>query len=86
MAFVKKMVIEQFKTHAADTGSLEVQIAILTAKIKYLSVHFQKFPQDFASKVGFLKMIGRRKILLNYIKKRNKNNYYSLIKKLDIRK
>jgi len=86
MVFVKKTVIEEFKTHETDTGSLEVQVAILTAKIKHLSVHFQKSPRDFASKMGFLKMIGRRKILLNCIKKRNKDNYYSLIKKLDIRK
>ncbi|MDR2666164.1 MAG: 30S ribosomal protein S15 [Endomicrobium sp.] len=86
MMFTKKAVIEEFRTHLTDTGSIEVQIAILTTKIKYLSTHFQKFPRDFASKMGFLKMIGRRKVLLNYIRKHNKDNYSSLIKKLDIRR
>jgi small subunit ribosomal protein S15 len=86
MAFVKKAVVEQYKTHATDTGSSEVQVAILTARIRYLSDHFQKFPKDFASRVGFLKMIGQRRRLLNYIKKHNKESYSSLIKKLDIRR
>jgi small subunit ribosomal protein S15 len=86
MGFSKKAVVEEFKTHAADTGSSEVQVALLTARIKYLSDHFQKFPRDFASKVGFIKMIGQRRRLLNYIKRRNKDNYSSLIKKLDLRK
>ncbi|MDR1511806.1 MAG: 30S ribosomal protein S15 [Endomicrobium sp.] len=84
--FTKKAIIEKFKTHLSDTGSFEVQIAILTGKIKYLSTHFQKFPRDSASRAGFLKMIGRRKTLLNYIKKHSEDNYSSLIKKLDIRK
>ncbi|MDR1401079.1 MAG: 30S ribosomal protein S15 [Endomicrobium sp.] len=86
MTFTKKTVIEEFRMHSTDTGSLEVQVAILTAKIKHLSNHFQKFHKDFASKAGFLKMISRRKILLNYIRKHNRDNYSSLIKKLDIRK
>jgi len=86
MVFTKKAIIEEFRMHSTDTGSLEIQVAILTEKIKYLSTHFKKFPRDFASKVGFIKMIGRRKVLLSYIKKCNKDNYSSLIKKLDIRK
>ncbi|MCA6070542.1 MAG: 30S ribosomal protein S15 [Endomicrobium sp.] len=86
MAFVKKEIVEQYKTHATDTGSSEVQVAILTTRIKYLSDHFKKFPKDFASRVGFLKMIGQRRRLLNYIKRHDKGNYSSLIKKLDLRK
>ncbi|GHT54445.1 30S ribosomal protein S15 [Endomicrobiia bacterium] len=86
MAFVKKAVVEQYKTHATDTGSPEVQVALLTTRIKYLSDHFQKFPKDFASRVGFLKMIGQRRRLLNYIKKHNREDYSSLIKELDLRK
>jgi small subunit ribosomal protein S15 len=86
MAFIKKTVVEQFKTHVTDTGSSEVQVALLTSKIKYLSDHFQKFPKDFASKVGFLKMIGQRRRLLDYVRKHNEEVYYSLIKKLDLRK
>ncbi|MDR3256361.1 MAG: 30S ribosomal protein S15 [Endomicrobium sp.] len=86
MAFEKKAVVEQFKTHATDTGSPEVQIALFTTRIKYLSDHFQKFPKDFGSRVGFLKVIGQRRRLLDYIKKHNKDSYSSLIKKLDLRK
>jgi small subunit ribosomal protein S15 len=86
MTFVKKAIVEQFKVHATDTGSSEVQVALLTSKIKYLSSHFQKFPKDFASKIGFLKMIGQRRRLLNYIRKHNKEAYFLLIKKLDLRK
>ena len=86
MAFAKKEVVEKFKTHATDTGSPEVQVALLTSRIKYLSDHFQKYPKDFASRVGFLKMIGQRRRLLDYLKKHNKNSYSSLIKSLDLRK
>jgi small subunit ribosomal protein S15 len=86
MAFVKKDVVEQYKTHVTDTGSPEVQVALLTTRIKYLSDHFKKFPKDFASRVGFLKMIGHRRRLLDYIKKNNKENYTALIKKLGLRK
>jgi small subunit ribosomal protein S15 len=86
MTFEKKMVVEQFKTHATDTGSPEVQIALLTTRIKYLSDHFKKFPKDFASRMGFLKMIGQRRKLLDYLKKYNKDSYSLLIKKLYLRK
>jgi ribosomal protein S15, bacterial/organelle len=86
MAFEKKAVVEQYKTHATDTGSPEVQVALLTSRIKYLSDHFQKYPKDFASRVGFLKMIGQRRRLLDYIKKHDKDGYTALIKKLELRK
>ncbi|MDR2426230.1 MAG: 30S ribosomal protein S15 [Endomicrobium sp.] len=86
MAFEKKAVVEQFKTHATDTGSPEVQVALLTSRIKYLSDHFKKYPKDFASRVGFLKMIGQRRRLLDYIKKHDKGSYTTLIKQLDLRK
>jgi small subunit ribosomal protein S15 len=86
MTFAKKEVVEKFKTHETDTGSPEVQVALLTTRIKYLSDHFQKFPKDFASRVGFLKMIGQRRRLLDYLKKQNKESYSTLIKKLDLRK
>ncbi|MCA6079981.1 30S ribosomal protein S15 [Candidatus Endomicrobiellum agilis] len=86
MAFEKKTVVKQFGIHATDTGSSEVQIALLTTRIKDLSDHFQKFPKDFASRVGFLKMIGQRRKLLDYIKKHNKDSYSSLIKRLYLRK
>jgi small subunit ribosomal protein S15 len=86
MVFIKKEVVEQYKTHATDTGSTEVQIALLTTRIKYLAEHFKRFSKDFASRVGFLKIIGQRRRLLEYLKKHNKESYASLIKKLDLRK
>ncbi len=86
MTFEKKTVVEQFKVHATDTGSPEVQIALLTTRIKYLSDHCNKFPKDFASRMGFLKMIEQRRKLLGYLKKYNKGSYSSLIKKLYLRK
>lgn len=86
MAFEKKAVVEQFKKHETDTGSPEVQVALLTTRIKYLSDHFKKYPKDFASRVGFLKMIGQRRRLLDYVKKHDKDGYTALIKKLDLRK
>ncbi|MDR0956390.1 MAG: 30S ribosomal protein S15 [Endomicrobium sp.] len=86
MVFVKKEIVEQYKIHSTDTGSSDIQVALLTTRIKYLSEHFRKFPKDYASKVGFIKMIGQRRKLLDYIKKHNKKRYASLIKKLDLRK
>jgi small subunit ribosomal protein S15 len=86
MVFAKKKVVEKFKIHETDTGSPEVQVALLTTRIKYLSDHFQKFPKDFASRVGFLKMIGQRRRLLDYLRKHKNDSYSTLIKKLDLRK
>ncbi|MDR3243680.1 MAG: 30S ribosomal protein S15 [Elusimicrobiota bacterium] len=86
MAFEKKAVVEEFKAHATDTGSANVQIAILSSRIAYLSEHFKKFPKDFASKMGFLRMINQRRRLLLYIKKSDKNSYETLIKRLNLRK
>ncbi|MDR2708678.1 MAG: 30S ribosomal protein S15 [Elusimicrobiota bacterium] len=86
MSFEKKAVVDQFRKHETDTGSPEVQVALLTTRIKYLSEHFQKFPKDFASRVGFLKLIGQRKRLLDYLKKHDKSAYGALIQKLNLRK
>lgn len=86
MQFEKKPVIENYKTHPTDTGSPEVQIALLTTQINHLSEHFKKFPKDFASRFGFLKMIGQRRRLLDYLKKHKKDSYKQIIDKLDLRK
>jgi len=86
MVSQKKEVVEKFKTHATDTGSPEVQIALLTARINYLADHFKKFPKDFASRIGFLKMIGQRRSLLDYLKRTKKESYQDILKKLDLRK
>jgi small subunit ribosomal protein S15 len=86
MQFEKKTIVEQFKKHPTDTGSTEVQVALLSSRIAYLTEHFKKFPKDFASKNGFLKLIGQRRKLLSYIKEHDFEAYSALIKKLDLRK
>jgi small subunit ribosomal protein S15 len=86
MELSKKTIIETHKTHATDTGSPEVQIALLTNRINYLSEHFKKYPKDFASRAGFLKLIGQRRRLLEYLKKHSKEKYKELIEKLELRK
>jgi len=69
-----------------DTGSAEVQIAILTANINSLTPHFQKNPKDHHGKRGLLKMVGKRRRLLDYLAKKDVNRYRSLIQELEIRK
>lgn len=86
MEFIKKTVVESFKTHGTDTGSPEVQIALLTGRINYLNDHFKKFPKDFASRFGFLKLIGQRRSLLEYLKKHSRTKYKELIGRLELRK
>ena len=71
---------------ATDTGSAEVQIAILTANINSLTPHFQKNPKDHHGKRGLLKMVGKRRRLLDYLAKKDVNRYRSLILELEIRK
>ena len=85
-AGAKKEVIEQFKTHETDTGSSEVQIALLTSRIKYLTGHFQLHKKDHHSRRGLLKLVGQRRRLLNYLKKKDVEKYRDLIKNLGIRK
>jgi small subunit ribosomal protein S15 len=86
MEFNKKSIVEGFKTHPTDTGSAEVQIALLTGRINYLSDHFKKFHKDFGSRAGFLKLIGRRRRLLDYIKSLDTKKYKQIIEKLELRK
>jgi len=59
---------------------------LLTTRINYLADHFKKFPKDFASRIGFLKMIGQRRSLLDYLKRTKKETYQEILKKLDLRK
>ena len=86
MQLNKKEIVESFKVHPTDTGSPEVQIALLTGRINHLSGHFKKFPKDFISRGGFLKMIGQRRRLIEYLKKHNKIKYKEIIEKLELRK
>lgn len=82
----KKEIIEKFKTHDTDTGSSEVQIALLSERITYLTDHFQTHKKDHHSRRGLLKLVGQRRSLLNYLKSKNIDRYRNLIKELGIRK
>ena len=81
-----KEVIDNFKTHPKDTGSAAVQVALLTAKINYLSTHFQVHKKDVHSRRGLLVMIGKRRRLLTYLSKKDSKKYQETITKLDLRK
>jgi len=82
----KKEIIEKFKTHETDTGSSEVQIALLSERITYLTDHFKVHQKDHHSRRGLLKMVGHRRSLLNYLKNKDIGRYRTLIKELGIRK
>ena len=82
----KRRIIEEFKIHENDTGSPEVQIALLTARINYLTEHFKVHKKDFHSRRGMMKLIGQRKRLLEYLKKKDFNRYREVIRKLGLRK
>ena len=81
----KDQVISKHKKHDNDSGSPEVQIALLTERINTLSSHFKMHARDHHSRRGLLKMVGQRKRLLNYLKKKNLEGYRSLIKELGLR-
>ena len=83
---VKDKVIVENRLHDTDTGSPEVQIAILTSKIKNLTEHLKVNPKDFHSRRGLQMMVGRRRNLLNYLQKKDINRYRAIIEKLGIRK
>ncbi len=82
----KKEIIEKFKIHEKDTGSPEVQIALLSSRIKYLTDHFKVHKKDHHSRRGLLKLVGQRRRLLNYLKKKDIERYRNVIKELGIRK
>ena len=82
----KREIIDRFKVNENDTGSPEVQIALLSNRIKYLTDHFKVHKKDHHSRRGLLKLVGQRRRLLNYLKKRNVEKYQNVIKELGIRK
>jgi small subunit ribosomal protein S15 len=82
----KTAVIEANKTHENDTGSPEVQIAILTARIKQLTEHLKEHSHDNHSRRGLLKMVGKRRKLLDYLKKKDIERYRAIVAKLGLRK
>jgi len=81
----KKEVIKSFQQHPNDTGSAEVQVALLTRRIKSLTEHLRLHKKDVHSRYGLVKMVSRRKKLLKYLKKNNYEKYKSIIKELGIR-
>ena len=82
----KKAIIEKFQQNEKDTGSSEVQVALLTARINHLTEHLKTHPKDFHSRRGLLKMVGQRKGLLDYIRDRDVVKYRNLIAELGLRK
>jgi small subunit ribosomal protein S15 len=82
----KQEIIEKYKTHDKDTGSPEVQIALLTERINHLTEHFKTHAKDFHSRRGLLKLVGQRRRLLDYLKKKDLSRYRGLIKELGIRR
>ena len=82
----KKEIIEKFKIHETDTGSCEVQIALLTARIVYLTEHFKTHSKDHHSRRGLLKLVGQRRSLIKYLQKKDVAKYRALIQELGIRK
>ena len=82
----KTKIIEEFKAHARDTGSAEVQIAILTERINNLGEHFKSHKKDHTSRRGLLSLVGRRRRLLNYLKVKDIKKYETVLDKLSLRK
>lgn len=82
----KTAIIEQYATHPGDTGSPEVQIAILTERINQLTAHLKVHPHDFHSRRGMQMMIGKRRRLLDYLAKKDINRYRAIVAKLGLRK
>ncbi len=83
---LKTSIINEYATHEGDTGSVEVQVAILTARINHLNEHLALNKHDNHSRRGLLKMVGRRKGLLDYLKSKDIEKYRDLIKRLNLRK
>jgi small subunit ribosomal protein S15 len=82
----KKTIIDNYRTHATDTGSPEVQIAILSERIVELTEHFKTHKKDHASRRGLLMLVSKRRSLLDYLKKYDSERYKNVISKLGIRK
>jgi small subunit ribosomal protein S15 len=82
----KQETIHDYRKHETDTGSTEVQVALLTRRINELQAHFKQHPKDHAGRRGLLKMVGQRRRLLAYIKRRDVEGYRALIKSLGLRK
>lgn len=82
----KAKIMQEYQCHPGDTGSPEVQVALLTAHIDDLSAHFQSHPKDLHSRMGLLKMVNKRRQLLEYLKRTDGGRYRTLIERLGLRK
>jgi small subunit ribosomal protein S15 len=82
----KADIVQQYRTHGTDTGSPEVQVALLTSRIAYLTDHFKTNAKDHHSRRGLLQMVGRRRRLLEYLRGENPDRYRKLIERLGLRK
>ncbi len=82
----KKEIIDDFRVHPSDTGSPEVQIALLSERITYLTEHFKTHKKDHHSRRGLLKLVGQRRQLLNYLKRKSIDRYNSVIERLGLRR
>jgi small subunit ribosomal protein S15 len=82
----KEKIVGDYKTHGTDTGSSQVQVALLTQRINELTEHFKTHKKDNHSRRGLLKMVSRRRKLLDYLKSKNINEYHEMIKKLGLRR
>ncbi|MBW2149276.1 MAG: 30S ribosomal protein S15 [Deltaproteobacteria bacterium] len=82
----KRALIEEYRVHETDTGSVEVQVSLLTDRIAYLTAHLKLHPKDHGSRRGLLKLVGRRRRFLDYLKNKNFERYQTIIQRLNIRK
>ena len=82
----KQAIIKKYELHQVDTGSPEIQIALLCEEIRRLLLHFKKHPKDFHSKRGLLKMVAKRRRFLSYLKEEDEKRYNSLIKKIGLKR
>lgn len=82
----KKVVIQEFKVHEQDTGSTEVQVAIITRRIEGLTRHLKAYPRDHHSQRGLMQLIGHRRRLLAYLSREDASRYHTLISRLGLRK
>jgi small subunit ribosomal protein S15 len=82
---MKTEVVDEYRTHPSDTGSPEVQVALLTKRIAYLTEHFKVYKKDFHSRRGLLRLVGRRRRLLEYLRKKDITRYRQLVQRLGLR-
>ena len=85
MAFEKSSTVQKYRTHETDTGSARVQVAILTERINYLTEHFRAHKKDHHGRRGLLKMVGKRRRLLHYLKRTDVDGYRKIVQELGLR-